>query len=106
MISSTPGNLRSSSSPAAMFSVGSSRITVCGQAPASTAETRAGSIRPERLQPFGVFLGDEIVGHHGKIDAAAGQDRDQAFDQCGLAGADRAADADARGADAGRVADC
>ena len=37
MISSTPGNLRSSSSPAAMLSVGSSRITVCGQAPASTA---------------------------------------------------------------------
>lgn len=31
-----------------MFSVGSSRITVCGQAPASTAETRAGSIRPDR----------------------------------------------------------
>jgi hypothetical protein len=56
-------------------------------------------------QPFGVFLGDEVVGDNGKIDAAAGQDRDQALDQCGLAGADRAADADARGADAGRVAD-
>ncbi len=36
MMSSTPGNLRSSSSPAAMLSVGSSRMTVCGQAPAST----------------------------------------------------------------------
>ena len=56
-------------------------------------------------QPLGIFLGDEIVGDNGKIDAAAGQDRDQALDQCGLAGADRAADADARGADAGRLAD-
>ena len=47
-ISSTPGKRASSSSPAAIFKVGSSRITVCGQAPASTADTRAGSISPER----------------------------------------------------------
>ncbi len=52
-------------------------------------------------QPLGIFLGDEIVGDDGEVDAAAGQDRDQAFDQRGLAGADRAADADAGGADAG-----
>ena len=49
-------------------------------------------------QPLGVLLGDEIVGDDGEVDAAADQDRDQPLDQGGLAGADRSADADPRGA--------
>ena len=48
-------------------------------------------------QAFGILPGDEVVGHDGKIDAAALQHRDQRLDQRGLAGADRPADADPRG---------
>ena len=51
-----------------MFRVGSSRITVCGQAPVSTAATRSGSISPRAAQPLGILLGDEIVGDDRKID--------------------------------------
>ncbi len=47
-IRSRSGNARSSRSAAAMFSVGSSRITVCGQAPAWTARTRSGGNCPPR----------------------------------------------------------
>src|SRR6202021_2106227 len=47
-INSRPRNLASRSSPAAIFNVGPSRLTGGGQAPASTADTRKGSIRAER----------------------------------------------------------
>ena len=46
---------------------------------------------------FGVLGGDKVVGDDGEVDAALLQGGDQAFEQGGLAGADRSADADARG---------
>ena len=78
-----------------MFEVGSSRIAVCGHAPVSTARTRAGSIRPERLDSLGVFLRDDVVGDDADLQIARLHHRDQALDQRRLAGADRTADADA-----------
>ena len=86
----------SSCSIAWMFRVGSSRIAVCGQAPVSTAMTRPGSIRPD-AQPFGILVGDEIVGDDGDIDVAGLKAAGSALDKRGLAGSDRSADADAGG---------
>ncbi len=88
----------SRSSAAWMLSVGSSRIAVCGQAPVSTASTRAGSISPLRRHAFRVLLGRQIVGNDREVGAAPDEARDQLLEQACLARADRAADADARGA--------
>ena len=52
----------SQSSVASTFNVGSSRITVCGQAPVSTAKIRRVPINACALQTFGIFMGDEIIG--------------------------------------------
>ncbi len=67
---------------------------MCGQAPGFDGGYPQGIDEAGAAQPFGVFLGDEIVGHHGKVDASTLQFRDQRLDQRGLARADRSADAD------------
>src|SRR4029077_3944096 len=47
-------------------------------------------------QPFGILLGQEVVGYDREIDTAPPQRRDQHLDQRGLSRADRTADAHPR----------
>ena len=53
--------------------------------------------------PFRILLGDKVVGHHGKLDAVRLEARDETFQERGLAGPDRAADADAGRSGSGRL---
>jgi hypothetical protein len=73
----------------------SSRIAVCGQPPVSTPRMR---LRQRRVlhQELRVFGGVDVVGHHAEAVLVA-QRQAQGQGQCGLAGADRASDADAQG---------
>ena len=65
------GKHASSSSAACMLSVGSSRMAVCGHAPVSTASTRSRIDQAAALHALGVLLGDQIVGDHREVGAAA-----------------------------------
>ena len=82
-----------------MLSVGSSRITVCGQAPASTASTRSGSIsrRLRRRRSASSLVTRSLVITARSMPRACrcGISRS---DQRRLAGPDRTADADTGGA--------
>ena len=73
----------------------SSRIAVCGQPPVSIAEDAVRRQRAGACQELRVFLGVDVVGDRGDVVAAA-QEFAQGVHQRGLAGADRAADADTK----------
>ena len=83
------------SSIAARLIEASSRIAVCGQPPVSTPMMRSGGSAPGLDQDARVLLGVDVVGDRGDLELVA-QALAHLLHQRRLAGADRAADADAK----------
>ena len=81
-------------SAAAMLSVGSSRITVCGQAPASTARHAVGVDEAGAPDALGVLGCHEVVGDDGQFDRRVPRAGIRASIERRLAGANGTADAD------------
>ena len=77
--------------------LGSSRTAVCGQAPVSTPRDPffEQDALERALDVLGIFRGDHIIGDNQDFDAHLDEDGGHGFDDCGLARADRATDADA-----------
>ena len=76
---------------------GSSRIAVCGQAPVSTPTTSSGAISPPACSRSASSFVTRSFVITATRKPSVGEQRQQPLDQAGLAGADRAADADPDG---------
>ena len=74
----------------------SSRIAVCGQPPVSTPMMRSSGKAPATVEQTRILLGVDVVGDGADVVARA-EGLAERFHQRRLAGADRPADADAKG---------